>query len=189
MKTCVLLIALLLICVVNVSAQLPRPPDPPPPCSCSCFSLLDGAYWSCLLGNGACCQNDAPKGGGDGPAPVNSLSRSLALREPMTGSSKETMLGPKAPSATSGRNCQPPADLGDSTVLLSPARVLQVRAQLRRVIKAEAVAGLDRMLPVSDSLIATPELRAEIRDYVLANLKNSGAAHDKRIRAKVKEDK
>jgi len=99
------------------------------------------------------------------------------------------MLGPKASSASNGRNCQPPADLGNSTVLLSPARVLQVRAQLRRVIRAEAVAGLDRMLPVSDSLIATPELRAEIRDYVLANLKNSGAAHDKRIRAKVKEDK
>jgi hypothetical protein len=147
----------------------PLPGADPPPCLCSCFSVFTSSYWSCWFG-GTCCTADPPHGGGD-PGPVNAEFRPNLMKKDSSAIEAQPWHGAGQTKGCSD-SLAPPVELGDAPVRLTPDRVTKMLAQLTRQIRPEAVAGLERMLPVGSApLTVTAGKRAVIESYVLRNLK------------------
>ena len=62
-------------------------------------------------------------------------------------------------------------ELGNLTVVLTPDHTSRLLALLSKQVNPAALAGLHALFPKSgDGLVATPEVRARIKNYVLDNM-------------------
>jgi hypothetical protein len=135
-------------------------PAPTPSCNCGCWSILSTQYWSCQFygtASGNCCTADGPPHGGGDVGPVNGKADFVS----------------KDAAQLNARNCpiSPHATFGDKPITLPAERTIAVWDKFSHMVKPEAVAGLQKLIPNhAVALTLTPEKLEEIREYVLLNL-------------------